>query len=494
MQIFSMSQLVRLSGVHRQTIHYYLREGLLPPPADGAGTRNARYSDRHLALLQLVRRLRSEEGLSLDAIRHRLQSAAYDPQRVQAELSGRPAPADLAPRSLSAEPFSATELASRANCTEDEVKAFTELGLLARIAGDLEERYEPEALSVLGAALELKQLGLDEAHVVHLAQLSREIGKAEVAALSVEVLTASGSRPSVDHYVRERFSRVGELVVALRGSEVAAALRALSEVAPRARSFAADAIYVPSPLFIERYGLDTELEHARRQVAAQPEDPVALLTLGRLLLGLGHYDEAARWCQESLKRRPRFAEAACYLGLTQALAGRLLPAVASCRRAVELAPESPRCRTFYGVVLAMHAVATTGLANATEVLQSALAEAVQSRKLPFPDEREELETLIARGRVLAVLPRELDAHRMGLEDLQQVLELTRHAHDGERGLEFSGSAALYRLHALFYLGVAAIERGDVALGREWLQECITIDPVSIFAKRAYEHLSSLMRR
>ena len=52
-----------------RTVHYYVSEGLLPPP-EGA-TRNAVYGSKHLARLRIISALRSE-GLALAAIRSRL--------------------------------------------------------------------------------------------------------------------------------------------------------------------------------------------------------------------------------------------------------------------------------------------------------------------------------------------------------------------------------------------------------------------------------------
>lgn len=63
-----MAELARKSGVSRETIHYYLREGLLPKPTKGGRT-VAYYDDEHLERLRLIRRLRDEKYLPLAVIR-----------------------------------------------------------------------------------------------------------------------------------------------------------------------------------------------------------------------------------------------------------------------------------------------------------------------------------------------------------------------------------------------------------------------------------------
>lgn len=65
---YKIADLERLSGASRETIRYYLNEGLLPPPIRSA--RNmAWYSERHLEALQVVQTLRRERFLPLRAIR-----------------------------------------------------------------------------------------------------------------------------------------------------------------------------------------------------------------------------------------------------------------------------------------------------------------------------------------------------------------------------------------------------------------------------------------
>jgi AcrR family transcriptional regulator len=66
----TMSQLERVSGVPRTTIHFYLRERLLGPGLKTSATR-ALYSQRHLDRLSAVERLK-KEGLSLPDIKRQL--------------------------------------------------------------------------------------------------------------------------------------------------------------------------------------------------------------------------------------------------------------------------------------------------------------------------------------------------------------------------------------------------------------------------------------
>lgn len=63
-----MRDLEKASGVSRETIRFYIREGLLPEP-DRTHRNSATYNDEHLARLLTIRRLKDERFLPLSVIR-----------------------------------------------------------------------------------------------------------------------------------------------------------------------------------------------------------------------------------------------------------------------------------------------------------------------------------------------------------------------------------------------------------------------------------------
>jgi AcrR family transcriptional regulator len=58
---YRMKELERLSGFNRSTIHFYTREGILPPPRK-TGRTSAYYDDTHLRRLNTIRKMKSEYG------------------------------------------------------------------------------------------------------------------------------------------------------------------------------------------------------------------------------------------------------------------------------------------------------------------------------------------------------------------------------------------------------------------------------------------------
>ena len=96
--MFSIAELESISGVNRRNIHFYIQQGILPPP-EGAGL-GARYSEEHLLRLRAIPVLRNR-GLRLDEIRERLAETSAreitqllaQPQPLPGEVRRAPAAA-----------------------------------------------------------------------------------------------------------------------------------------------------------------------------------------------------------------------------------------------------------------------------------------------------------------------------------------------------------------------------------------------------------------
>lgn len=72
-----MRELEARTGVNRETIRVYLREGLVPEPSRPA--RNvADYGEDHVRAIQAVRKLQRDSGMTLPQIKHVLRGGAAD--------------------------------------------------------------------------------------------------------------------------------------------------------------------------------------------------------------------------------------------------------------------------------------------------------------------------------------------------------------------------------------------------------------------------------
>lgn len=156
-----MAELERLSGVPRETIHFYLRSGLLPPP-DKTGKTQATYDERHLERLRLIRRLREEKYLPIAVIRTILKAGPELPKGRDLETL-----TDV----LSLDPTLIGEHTPPPAADEESVRVALELGLLGAGVNEanLDDPTQRRVLSSVAEALGLRgdaqRLTLDDLQV-----------------------------------------------------------------------------------------------------------------------------------------------------------------------------------------------------------------------------------------------------------------------------------------------------------------------------------------
>jgi DNA-binding transcriptional MerR regulator len=164
---YRMKDLCEQTGLDRQTIHFYIQQGLVPE-GQKTGRNMAYYGPEHVERLTLVRRLQTERFLPLKAIRALLADEERGegftgPQRAfLAEVKRRLAPA-LSGRGAEDEvvelaPLLATHRVSRRECA-----AFEALGLLSSLRVDGREHIPGRDVWVLEFWGALRQLGVIDA-------------------------------------------------------------------------------------------------------------------------------------------------------------------------------------------------------------------------------------------------------------------------------------------------------------------------------------------
>jgi DNA-binding transcriptional MerR regulator len=82
---FTISDLEARTGINRRTIHFYVKEGILPAPQGAGG--GARYGEEHLLRLQLTRELQKSH-LKLSGIREAMDGMTLAQMRAMAKKAG----------------------------------------------------------------------------------------------------------------------------------------------------------------------------------------------------------------------------------------------------------------------------------------------------------------------------------------------------------------------------------------------------------------------
>src|SRR5438105_2686392 len=153
----TIKSLIVKSGAPRQTIHYYLRKGLLPPPERTSRT-SALYPPSTIELIGLIRSLQRRQRLTLDEIATLFSETSYDPVRIAARAGGGDAPVPGPRREF----LTAAELAAVIGppCEEEWVRSLAREGLLQPVWREGREVFLPMVVETARSIWDGTRLGL----------------------------------------------------------------------------------------------------------------------------------------------------------------------------------------------------------------------------------------------------------------------------------------------------------------------------------------------
>ncbi|MBW2290462.1 MAG: MerR family transcriptional regulator [Deltaproteobacteria bacterium] len=151
-----MSDLVARSGVEKSTIQHYLREGLLPEPAERPHRNMAYYSPAVVERIGLIRKLQNEQRLTLSKIKQLLAGHSST-----AELRHWLARQDLVPEPVT-QPVSRDELLSQSGIGSSQLDRLEQLGFLRPTREEQSLLYSPNDVAVVRSVAAMRRAGLNE--------------------------------------------------------------------------------------------------------------------------------------------------------------------------------------------------------------------------------------------------------------------------------------------------------------------------------------------
>lgn len=195
-----MRDLEQASGVSRETIRYYIREGLLPEPCR-THRNSATYSSDHLERLLTIRRLKDERFLPLAVIRSLLTGDGADlpPEQLLPGIDR------LLRQRLDAEGETtpAHDLIAEMGGEADSLDELTGAGVVALLPGG---RVSPRDTRIVRLVIDAQRLGFNRER----GYLGQEIGR-----------LAGLMRGIADVEVREFFARVAPHVGEAEAADMA---------------------------------------------------------------------------------------------------------------------------------------------------------------------------------------------------------------------------------------------------------------------------------
>lgn len=428
------------SGVSKELIHHYLREGLLPRPR-----RAGEYDLQHLRLLKLVKRLREERFLPLPVIRQLVEFHGHDPERIELVLlSGATStPTATAPTLPAAEEhLGFEELAQRSGAPRELVERCRAEGLVRPVAEEGPPAYAPEDANVVSLVHRGTTMGIPF-------ESFRTIRSYVEIAFDLErasFLPRVQAQPDLGELAREFAARreiASGFVMNVLSTLIQAQLRRSVDEGVRQASALARSFYRPSDAFLRRHGIDAEIARLRASLG-RSRDPATLARLVRLFALACRHRElvfAVEQAPAALRRRPEIARAHGWALLQLGEAARATEVLT---RLSATRPDDPVLLAYQGAArfatLATEPGVERTLGAMGEVVRLAESALAACKGAAAPDA---IEARLVAGWLLVALPAICERAGRGIEALDQVYRAA--AEDARPAIEPAPLRLRYRI-------------------------------------------------
>lgn len=484
---FKLSQLAEAAGVAGKTIHYYMREGILPP-ARKVREKLALYDENHLRLLKLVQKLQTEKKLPLAFIAQLFKQGNYDAETLELSLV-----ADMFERANDGKNFFPS--ANRQSNGDDESSEATispalqrelaSAGLIDSADGPLTGEEGKIAWIISNAQAKGVSLGFFRDMMLPV--------QAIVSRQTRELIRTIDGEANFREVVKQ-VGEIDELVNRFLKAEKTRTLRHHFE-----RSFAEGPlsveklrkkIYVPSSAFLEKHEIFGQIEELEARVDTSGRDSELEVLLAEAYLAIGRYEEGGQLANRVLKRDKKNIDAMLLVTVADTFLNRTDEAVQMAQRAYKSSPGNARVTAYAAMAHIMQAARVGGVISPAQWLRKALDLFQESLKLVPRRTKDRLEILLMKGRAYSILPSPLEQVDEGIMALEELLEIVDSHSEAELGLPFKGFNEIYRVNTFFYLGEAFEQKKDPEQFNAAFEKVLIRDPSSNFGRYAYQRISS----
>jgi len=294
---------VRETGVSRELIHHYLRNGLLPRPE-----RRADYSRRHVLLLRLLKKLREDHHLPLDVIRSVFEIYEFDPAHLEPftlsdslnnRLTHLTDGTDVLAATVPAE-----QIVRQLGISTDRLRDYVQAKLVRPVPQAGRETYSLYDTNIIALCEHGVRLGIPLDSLRNISAYVRVAFELEHKFLFEAAGKLRGEEKKALGEIVVRQEIVTSLIKNLLQSLIRHRLTDLIERDAGGGGSLEEVLYRPSPMFCKRHGLDRSIEEAQETLCASPEDPARWAHTARLMVHAGRYRESTFFLEQALLQWP----------------------------------------------------------------------------------------------------------------------------------------------------------------------------------------------
>ncbi|MCS7027098.1 MAG: MerR family transcriptional regulator [Bryobacteraceae bacterium] len=470
--------ILQKTGVHRQTVHYYLRRSVLPPPIRTSRT-SALYPISTIELIQLVQALQRQQRLSLEEIVELFRNHHYDVRAIRHAVSQQ-APSLLSAQQPTLVPLGDVMELLTPSPARDWLDRVVALGIVRGESREGRMMLSMEAVETLRAVWEGVRAGASLEQFARLAQSMEKQAQEEFAQFLAGLQALPSSRETAPQ-VAKLFSCL-ERFGAHRRRDALQSLFMSRLRQPGNLFLSPNRTYVfPSRTLLQQMGLFRELDLILRKLDRNPRDLAVLHQLARASYLSSDWARLHTTAQEILRLCPQDAEAQACHGQALMYLGRLQEAVSFLEDVIARGT-NPMAKIRLGQALAKQAYETGDASRLLDALvrRSRLAEEAIRESVGNPG-------LNRKVRLNAILDALYFTDPLGLnrpveQDVVALYEEFSRLSDRRLSVLGKISLVMARMYVTYALYLVRHQKGDPKAPR-LLKEIARMDPDCLLAAR-----------
>ncbi len=472
---YRMSELVDVSGVSRDMIKYYLRANLLPKPRKPRPNLSL-YSEKHLLLIQLIRRIQQQTTLSLPEIAAVFMAAKYDPHTIEIELLSDKYSAGRRDFII---PFEAETRSNVSLSFPQEFIAELECHRLLEKADPL----DASQIEIAGLLWAARSEGVPLAFFSTVQEQLRTLADLEVKAL-IAIPRPGLDFEAVAASVTNSDRIINRWMISEKTRQARRMFQRIMDNSEKALSTIHEAIYFPSKVFRKRFRIDEELASLGTMLDTRPNDLYSRHSACRACLLLTDFERAIAFADAALALAPENELALAFKSLAYSMDNKLEQALPYVRRLEASDSRHTVALEARLLTLLMQAAKLGGVSDTTGLLKAA-AELFRDPAIPPQDEIDRLEACLLQARANTLFPDAINKEPEAIRDLEAMLQKLEGNRIEDLGLPLEATRVVYQMYANFYLGQLHEAGGNGIKAREYFEKVIQLDPSSNFGEMAY---------
>ncbi|MBN2169160.1 MAG: MerR family transcriptional regulator [Actinobacteria bacterium] len=478
-----ISELAEITGVSKQAIHFYLREGLLH---SGRKTSHnmAYYDDSHVERINLIKRMQENNRLKLSEIKEILSGKVGSTRNGAALLDSF----GFLPRDDLK--LSAGELIDRSGLSEEDLDELLGKGIITAVDDESGEYFGAASLELARLAKAILEAGYSRDYLLNVLEIFRDESKS-LAKREIEnyfkrplpgqdIGVLAETFRDTEPYLEKAFWMLRRVALGKEANRILDDFSFFSWITGKQLEDVASPI-LPSDKYLKPLDVESVIDVLKKNVEEGRGDAASYINLGVIYYTRGDKEEQRKWVLKAIEEDPENQWALILLADSYASSNESDKAEKVLAGCIEAHPDFALALCLHAISVLETVINEKRLENVVASITGALNELELAGEIEIPEGFEQLVLYSLRGRALLLLPDFIGVFDDAVEDLKKGLKSgERQSREATDPYHRTAVDSLI-MNFCYDLGRAAERSGNIQERDKYWNKLLKIDPDNIVA-------------